>query len=314
MFKIKSSIRRRLPEEIKVIDETLKEDRQDFINAFGKDKAITVSSLNLVFSAFKSNLGNPIFIIGAPRSGTTFLGNCISHLPDLSYHFEPVATKRAARAVYEESWSFSKGKRYYKLIYALLMAHRRESKLRFVEKTPRNCFIIDFLASAFPGSKFIHIVRDGRDAALSLSKKPWLQGGKVNSGKYEPGGYQFGPYARFWVEKERVQEFESTSDIHRCIWSWRRHTSQALASLSKVPKERQHQIRYESFVENPAVEADQLLSFLKLSNTQHQNHFLKMISQAHTGSVGLWKDEFSQDQLNEIYQEAGDLLSSLEYV
>ena len=47
------------------------------------------------------DLGTLILILGAPRSGTTFLGSCIGALAEVSYHFEPRVTKAAARQVYE---------------------------------------------------------------------------------------------------------------------------------------------------------------------------------------------------------------------
>src|SRR5947207_79174 len=46
--------------------------------------------------ALDPRLHRPIFIIGAPRSGTTFLGDCIGRMPEVSYHFEPRLTKAAA--------------------------------------------------------------------------------------------------------------------------------------------------------------------------------------------------------------------------
>ena len=48
-----------------------------------------------------SALRQPIFLIGAARSGTTFLGDCVGRLPEVSYHHEPPATKAAGRYVYE---------------------------------------------------------------------------------------------------------------------------------------------------------------------------------------------------------------------
>ena len=47
--------------------------------------------------ALDPRLHRPIFIIGAPRSGTTFLGSCLGRMPEVSYHFEPRLTKAAAR-------------------------------------------------------------------------------------------------------------------------------------------------------------------------------------------------------------------------
>ncbi|MGK7920781.1 MAG: sulfotransferase, partial [Trichodesmium sp.] len=197
---------------------TAKADRKQY-----QSQTRPISISRLVFFLIP-NLRRPIFIIGSPRSGTTFLGNCLGSLPEISYHFEPVATKAAARYIYEKIWGITKGKWFYGSVYGWLMRLYLDADLRFAEKTPRNCFLIDFLATAFPKAQFIHIIRDGRDAALSHSKKPWLQAAQAKSSQREPGGYRHGPYPRFWVEVDRSQEFRDTTDIHRCIWAWRRHT------------------------------------------------------------------------------------------
>ena len=55
--------------------------------------------------ALDPRLHRPVFIIGAPRSGTTFLGSSIGRMPEISYHLEPRLTKAAARCVYDGSWS-----------------------------------------------------------------------------------------------------------------------------------------------------------------------------------------------------------------
>ena len=118
-------------------------------------------SFSRLVSLLMPNLRQPIFIIGSPRSGTTFLGTCLGSLPEISYHFEPVATKAAARYIYEKSWGITKGTWFYSSVYSWLMRLHLDADLRFAEKTPRNCFLIDFLRSAFPAAQFIHIIRDG---------------------------------------------------------------------------------------------------------------------------------------------------------
>ncbi len=182
-----------------------------------------VLTVRQIYKTLSPDLGRPVFIIGAPRTGTTFLGQCLAALVELSYHFEPVATKAAARYVYEGLWSIAKARSFYRRVYAWLMRIHLDGDLVFAEKTPRNVFVVPFLLQCFPDARIIHIIRDGRDAALSLSKRPWLQAAQGDSGRREPGGYRYGAYAQFWVERERQAEFESTTDIHRCIWSWRRH-------------------------------------------------------------------------------------------
>jgi hypothetical protein len=50
---------------------------------------------------------------------------------------------------------------------------RSHGKRRWVEKTPAHTWRIDRLRKRLPTSKFIHIVRDGRDVALSLRRTGW---------------------------------------------------------------------------------------------------------------------------------------------
>lgn len=266
-----------------------------------------------IVRSFRPDLARPIFLIGAPRTGTTFLGACLGALPEVSYHFEPIATKAAARCVYESIWSTAKSQRFYRLVYAWLMRIHLDGDIVFADKTPRNAFIVAFLYYCFPDARFIHILRDGRDAAFSLSQRPWLQAVQAASLRREPGGYRYGPFARFWVEAERRDEFEATSDIHRCIWSWRRHTQAALASGAELPAEQYHELRYETMVTDPQATADALLDFLDIQKEQSRALFHEALAGANANSVGRWRDNLSEGALEEITAEAGSLLCSLGY-
>jgi Sulfotransferase family len=289
--------------------------RRSIISDYKKYQSINRPiSFPRLLSLLTPNLKRPIFIVGAPRSGTTFLGECIAQLPEVSYHFEPIANKVAARYIYEELWDFSKSSWFYKTAYAWMMRSHFDSDLRFAEKTPQNCFLIDFLRQTFPDAQFIHIIRDGRDSALSYSKKPWLQAAQSNSGKFEPGGYPYGAYARFWVERDRVQEFESTSDIHRCIWAWRRFTEKALESASCLSATQYHELRYEALIENPSFETTRLLKFLDITDPISQSLFqTNLITSVNSSSVNQWRNELSQEQILQIEAEAGQLLQKLGY-
>src|SRR5690606_35770468 len=145
----------------------------------------------------------PRFVVGAPRSGTSFLGDAIGALPEFSYHYEPPVTKAAARYVHEGLWSEPKARPFYRAAYRRLLRRHPDGDLRFCEKTPQNCFVMDFLDRTFEDAQFLHIVRDGRDAALSYREKPWLAERARDSGRREAGGYLHGPFPRFWVEPER---------------------------------------------------------------------------------------------------------------
>ena len=50
---------------------------------------------------------------------------------------------------------------------------RARNKSRWGDKTPRYVMSIPFLAELFPAARFIHLVRDGRNVALSYAKVPF---------------------------------------------------------------------------------------------------------------------------------------------
>jgi len=133
--------------------------------------------------ALDPRLHRPIFIIGAPRSGTTFLGSCLGRMPEVSYHFEPRLTKAAARCVYDGSWSERRCATVFRVSYAALLLAGLHGGRRFAEKNPENSFVVPFLAEAMPDAQFVHIIRDGRDAAVSHAEQPWLNAASAGSGK-----------------------------------------------------------------------------------------------------------------------------------
>lgn len=256
----------------------------------------------------------PVFVIGAPRSGTSFLGRCIGRLPEVSYHFEPAATQRAAQHVYFDRWSFDRAARFYRTVYRWLLRIHLDGDLRYADKSPRNCFLVSFLHRVFPDAQFVHIIRDGRDAALSHSKKPWLQAAAAESGEQGVGGHQFGPYARFWVEEDRIEEFETTTDYHRCIWAWRRHVERALRASEELASHQYHEVRYERLVRAPLDAGNRLLDALGIQREASRVRLLEQARTAHDESVGAWKRELSVEQRRTAREEAGAALETLGYV
>ena len=271
-------------------------------------------SLARIVRFLSPNLRNPVFAIGAPRSGTTFLGESLAQLPEISYHFEPVITKAAVRYVHQGLWSERKARVLYRATYKWLMRLRMKTDLRFCEKTPGNCFILPFLYRNFDGARFIHIVRDGRDAALSLSQKPWYSNDSRHSGIRDPDGYFIGPSPRFWVEPERTNEYQNTSDIHRCIWLWRRYVEAALAGAAQIPQDHYLQLKYEDFVADPGKVADTISGFLRIDDPHSRAVFRHVVvSNFRADSVGRWASEFDGAQKEQLQREAGVLLRDLGY-
>jgi hypothetical protein len=147
----------------------------------------------------RKSMPEPIFIVGCPRSGTSLLRNLLRSHPRLSFpgesHFIPVlyrafgdpASERAARGLaatilrleWVRRWGLDLGPddfgdcRSYRAIVSRLFEAwmRREGKARWGDKTPQYVSHIATLSELFPGCQILHIHRDGRDVALSLSAR-----------------------------------------------------------------------------------------------------------------------------------------------
>jgi hypothetical protein len=262
--------------------------------------------------ALDPRLHRPVFVIGAPRSGTTFLGSCLGRLPEISYHYEPRLTKAAARCVYDGSWSARRAAAVFRLSYSALLLAALDGGHRFAEKNPENSFLVPFLAAEFPGAQFIHIVRDGRDAAVSHAEKPWLAAASAVSGQRGMAGQLHGPRARWWVEPPRREEFAQVSDIARSAWCWRRFTEAALDGVAKLPPDRAEEVRYEAMVSDPAATADRLAGFLGTSPVG-RGELRAAMARARPDSVGRWRATLSGQDVAEMEAEIGPLLTRLGY-
>jgi hypothetical protein len=262
--------------------------------------------------ALDPRLHRPIFIVGAPRSGTTFLGSCIARLPEVSYHAEPRLTKAAAQHVYEGVWSERSSAAVFRINYRALLLATLEGGRRFAEKNPENSFLVPFLAATLPSAQFVHIVRDGRDAAVSHAEQPWLTAASAGSGRVGHARQAFGPYPRWWVEHDRREEFAAVPDIVRAAWCWRRFTEAALDGLATLPSERVTEVRYEDMVTDPMTAAQALAGFLGTSPAGLAA-LRGGLAGARPGSVGRWRKALSADQVIEVEREIQPLLGWLGY-
>jgi hypothetical protein len=265
-----------------------------------------------VRASLKPRLDDMVFVVGAPRSGTTFLGEVLAAVPEFSYHFEPVITKAAAPYVYAGVWDRERSARFFRRTYRWLARFRFDGDLRQVDKTPRNAMIVPFLAEAFPDARFVHIIRDGRDVAYSWSRRPWLAPEGEDIGRHEPGGYRYGPFARFWVEPERIDEFEASSTAHRCAWGWRRHVASAREAGRSLLQHRYLEVRYEALVTDPAAVGRSILDFLAVPEASRTGAF-DMLAGAHRETGGRWRDDLGPRELGQVDGEIGDLLAELGY-
>lgn len=114
-----------------------------------------------------------IFIIGAGRSGTTLLAGLMGMHPD-AYKMD----EKRYLWMYGNYWrshDVRDEQDYAPRIGVFIRSYlEKESKRHqdclLIEKTPSNCFRLGFINKVVPLSKYIHIIRDGRDVAYSSVK------------------------------------------------------------------------------------------------------------------------------------------------
>lgn len=157
------------------------------------------------------------FVVGVSRSGTTLLRVMLDSHPDLAIPSETHFLNRIVRAtkplsretfislcVTTASWpnlnispaeldaELPRGPMFavpdaLRRIYEVL-AHR-DGKRRWGDKTPSYLALMQQIQDLLPEASFIHVIRDGRDVALSLRDLWWGPGDDSAAA------------ARFWVEE-----------------------------------------------------------------------------------------------------------------
>jgi hypothetical protein len=163
---------------------------------------------------------------------------------------------------------------------------RRDGKTWWADKTPPNIDHVDLLAEVFPGAKFVELVRDGRDVALSMMTMPW---GDNN----------------VWTTAVRWAG---------CIREGERQRAKRPDDMLLV--------RYEDLVTEPAAQLQRVSSFLGMaydedmlavektdtSKLQHQDWFSNLWKGINTSAMDKWRTKMSEHDQRVFLAAAGDEL------
>lgn len=231
-----------------------------------------------------------VFVVGCPRSGTTFLGRALGKLPG----FLDLGEVTPWKAALPSRPSAKETRRILERIRLIGLARG----LRCVEQTPETAHVLGAALEAYPQASAVHAVRDGRDVVCSLLERGWLNAGRDGA---DDAGLAYGAEPRFWVEPERREEFAQVSDARRCAWAWRRYVEAGRSVLS----ERVLEVRYEGL----AGEAERLAAFLDADPPAMH----RALDGFRDSSIGRWRKELSPEQLADVDAEAGPLLAELGY-
>jgi hypothetical protein len=166
---------------------------------------------------------NPIFIIGAQRSGTSMLARALGEHRALWYSIEGQIFHRLLghqplgevyRSLTRKDWYWMSRERVSREEFCEAVGlglnalyTNRSGGLRWVEKLPENTFIAETLAGMFPGASFIHILRDGRFVVNSM----------VNKADAPRWQRDFGLACRDWREFTRAAVDFSERHPQRCL-------------------------------------------------------------------------------------------------
>jgi len=258
----------------------------------------------------------PVFIVGMNGSGTTMLLDCLGRHPEL-YGF-PRET-RTLPGILNSDWgdldvddNFSRlweavrsiiwfaainGDKkpprpdnyldFPRSMAAVIDAHyayfaNRQSKRRWLEKTPQHAQHVATLAAAFPEARFIHMIRDGRDCAASF-KRRW----------------------------GRTPELT----IHR----WKEVVQLCQQDGQSIGSDRYLELQYETLTKDPEPWMRKICEFLDVT-FDPAVLISEMPQTSHEGEAGgiiarppRWKTAFNDAQLESLHSIAGKLLDQLGY-
>lgn len=272
---------------------------------------------------------SPIFIVGVHRSGTTLLRYMLSTSPRIyippESDFIPrffgrdpegrLDQDRIARMLHliferyrfakewrgsppDPAWFLQKMKAptpsaFLDILYREYA--RQHGAVRWGDKTPIYTSYLQLIHRLFPDAQVLHVIRDGRDVALSTLDK-W--GGK-----------------------------EPHVDIYYAARIWVRRIRQAQWASAELGPQLYHELRYENLVEDPETELQTICEFL------HEPYLPQMTkqhlyAQRHVSPgafhapvreppnptrVGRWRREMSTDDQRLYQHVAGTLLEELGY-
>jgi Sulfotransferase family len=271
----------------------------------------------------------PLFVVGCGRSGTTMLRLMLDSHPDLAIpgegHFIPYSYRRISdftspsgydgeaaarqmmRSAHFRRWEVPEDavlERVAKLtepdfasvVAAVYMAYADlHNKVRWGDKTPVYVRLIPLLAKLWPSARFVHVIRDGHDVALSYLSVPW------------------GP-----------------STIWEVARKWNGDVSAGRRAGSLLGPERYTEVRYEDLIASPAAELERLCEFADLtfdgrmldyhgdarSRLQVRStttDFHRSATKPPTSGMRDWRTQMSPSQVRAFEALAGDTLSEMGY-
>ena len=265
-----------------------------------------------------------MIVLGVRRSGTTLLRVMLDRNPELAVpdesYFVPQLARRHRTPVDPAAflddlrrlptlvdWGLSPASVQARLrpgmttddaIAAVFAAYAAErGKARWGDKTPLYMQHLDLLERLFPDARFVHLIRDGRDAGLSFLSVP---AGLMTEG---------------WGHPRDAAGFA-------CQWATEVASARELGA--RVGGQRYRELRYEALVADPEGELRTVCSFAGLEYDPAMLDYVGQTDSARKAhqqrlnepprqNVREWRTEMSESDRHAFEEVAGALLAELGY-
>lgn len=263
----------------------------------------------------------PIFIVGAPRSGTNIFYRTFAKHPDLAWisnitkkvpsslwltriimlfrnDHRPTEANNVWRkfagdddeSLGRDDVTAAAGKYLHTVLQNNLWIF---NKPRFVNKCPGNSVRIEFLQEIFPDAIFIHIIRDGRAAAYSIMRS------------------RLGHAGAYWsVKPPGWQDLLKLPLVDACALQWKMTVAAILQSAKKLPREQYMAVKYEEFVARPSEIFEQVGEKCDLV---WQDDLLQTITAGMENRNFKWQTEMQDADKNTLNVLLSDFLKQLGY-
>ncbi|MBN1661654.1 MAG: sulfotransferase [Anaerolineae bacterium] len=113
-------------------------------------------------------------------------------------------------------------------------------------KDPRTTLTFPIWLSVFPHARFVHVLRNGVDVAISIHRRTCM----IREQWWKWWWYQLRGYGT------------STLNFQHDLELWERYVSFALEEKKRIAPERYYEVRYEALLDAPEAEVRGLLAFL----------------------------------------------------
>jgi hypothetical protein len=259
---------------------------------------------SLAWRAFHpgARLAQPIFLIGAPRSGTTLAVDLFATHPDVANwseagrvwdptHYDDPDAEHAWRAEDATPARAARLHRWFEWY------RRRKGKPRFINKHPRSSLRVPFLLRAFPDARLIHVIRDGRAVVSSMLEeiRRSERRQKLPMGGFaKPSG---------WQRMLRDDLAEQAALQWQAIVRTARADGRALGAAYT-------EVQYEALCDAPR---DTYRALFQFAGLRSDGAALATIPATLERSAG-WPQRLSAEQKRTIEKAAGSLLEELGYL